>query len=110
LLLLSSSSSHHRHRRMEEFRGQGFLPGGHLLCVCSYVFLMRFLKRLKFLKIQHELSDDSNVIPFTNFNASDLLLTRRVSRTKVVCQKVAQKLPQVCLGFTTLESHPKVSC
>ena len=102
LLLLSSSSSHHRHRRMEEFRGQGFLPGGHLLCVCSYVFLMRFLKRLKFLKIQHELSDDSNVIPFTNFNASDLLLTRRVSRTKVVCQKVAQKLPQVCLGFTTL--------
>ena len=45
---------------------------------------MRFLKRLKFLKIQHELSDDSNVIPFTNFNASDLFLTRRVSRTKVL--------------------------
>ena len=100
LLLLSSSSSHHRHRRMEEFRGQGFLPGGHLLCVCSYVFLMRFLKRLKFLKIQHELSDDSNVIPFTNFNASDLFLTRRVSRTKVVlvsesCSKIAASLLRV---------------
>ena len=102
LLLLSSSSSHHRHRRMEEFRGQGFLPGGHLLCVCSYVFLMRFLKRLKFLKIQRELSDDSNVIPFTNFNVkSDLLLTRRVSRTKVFCclsescSKIASSLLRV---------------
>ena len=38
LLLLSSSSSHHRHRRVEEFRGQGFLPGGHLLCVFLRVF------------------------------------------------------------------------
>lgn len=113
LLLLSSSSSHHRHRRMEEFRGQGFLPGGHLLCVCSYVFLMRFLKRLKFLKIQHELSDDSNVIPFTNFNASDLFLTRRVSRTKVLlvsesCSKIAASLFRVF--NPKLESHPKVSC
>ena len=61
---------------------------------------MRFLKRLKFLKIQHELSDDSNVIPFTNFNASDLFLTRRVSRTKVVlvsesCSKIAASLLRV---------------
>ena len=62
---------------------------------------MRFLKRLKFLKIQHELSDDSNVIPFTNFNVkSDLLLTRRVSRTKVVlvsesCSKIAASLLRV---------------
>ncbi len=38
LLLLSSSSSHHRHRRVEEFRGQGFLPGGHLLRVFLRVF------------------------------------------------------------------------
>jgi len=70
---------------------------------------MRFLKRLKFLKIQRELSDDSNVTPFTNFNVkSDLLLTRGEFRAQkfssVVCQKVAQKLPQVCLGFTTLET------
>jgi hypothetical protein len=64
---------------------------------------MRFLKRLKFLKIQHELSDDSNVIPFTNFNVkSDLLLTRRVSRTKVFfcclsesCSKIASSLLRV---------------
>lgn len=88
------------------FEVKAFFPED-IYCVCSYVFLMRFLKRLKFLKIQRELSDDSNVIPFTNFNVkSDLLLTRRVSRTKVVCQKVAQKLPQVCLGFTTLEKDP----
>jgi hypothetical protein len=63
---------------------------------------MRFLKRLKFLKIQRELSDDSNVIPFTNFNVkSDLLLTRRVSRTKVFCclsescSKIASSLLRV---------------
>lgn len=44
LLLLSSSSSHHRHRRMEEFRGQeGFLPGGHIVYMCSYVFLFLIL-------------------------------------------------------------------
>ena len=64
---------------------------------------MRFLKRLKFLKIQRELSDDSNVTPFTNFNVkSDLLLTRRVSRTKVFfcclsesCSKIASSLLRV---------------
>lgn len=43
LLLLSSSSSHHRHRRVEEFRGQGFLPGGHIVYMCSYVFLFLIL-------------------------------------------------------------------
>ena len=43
LLLLSSSSSHHRHRRLEEFRGQGFLPGGHIVYMCSYVFLFLIL-------------------------------------------------------------------
>ena len=89
------------------FEVKAFFPED-IYCVCSYVFLMRFLKRLKFLKIQRELSDDSNVTPFTNFNVkSDLLLTRGEFRAQkfssVVCQKVAQKLPQVCLGFTTLE-------
>lgn len=44
LLLLSSSSSHHRHRRMEEFRCQGFLPGGHIVYMCSYVFLFLILR------------------------------------------------------------------
>jgi len=43
LLLSSSSSSHHRHRRLEEFRGQGFLPGGHIVYMCSYVFLFLIL-------------------------------------------------------------------
>ena len=39
LLLSSSSSSHHRHRRLEEFRGQeGFLPGGHIVCVLTRVY------------------------------------------------------------------------
>ena len=65
---------------------------------------MRFLKRLKFLKIHRELSDDSNnVTPFTNFNVkSDLLFTRRVSRTKVFfcclsesCSKIASSLLRV---------------
>ena len=42
-LLSSSSSSHHRHRRVEEFRGQGFLPGGHIVYMCSYVFLFLIL-------------------------------------------------------------------
>jgi len=73
---------------------------------------MRFLKRLKFLKIQHELSDDSNVIPFTNFNVkSDLLLTRRVSRTKVFfcclsesCSKIAASLLRV---YNPREKSPK---
>ena len=81
------------------FEVKAFFPED-IYCVCSYVFLMRFLKRLKFLKIQRELSDDSNVIPFTNFNASDLFLTRRVSRTKVVlvsesCSKIAASLLRV---------------
>jgi hypothetical protein len=59
--------------------------------VCSYAcLLMRFLKRLKFLKIQYELShvSDSNGITFTNFNTSDLLLTRRVSRAQKCCLSV----------------------
>lgn len=43
LLLLSSSSSHHRHRRLEEFRGQSFLPGGHIVYMCSYVFFFLIL-------------------------------------------------------------------
>jgi len=84
------------------FEVKAFFPED-IYCVCSYVFLMRFLKRLKFLKIQRELSDDSNVTPFTNFNVkSDLLLTRRVSRTKVFfcclsesCSKIASSLLRV---------------
>ena len=85
------------------FEVKAFFPED-IYCVCSYVFLMRFLKRLKFLKIHRELSDDSNnVTPFTNFNVkSDLLLTRRVSRTKVFfcclsesCSKIASSLLRV---------------
>jgi hypothetical protein len=29
---------------MEEFRGQGFLPGGHIVYMCSYVFLFLILR------------------------------------------------------------------
>ena len=103
LLLLSSSSlSLIVIVAWRSFEVKAFFPED-IYCVCSYVFLMRFLKRLKFLKIQRELSDDSNVTPFTNFNVkSDLLLTRRVSRTKVFfcclsesCSKIASSLLRV---------------